>query len=77
LINRRHILRKIILNLREETIQQVEKVRLLLNSRTKAQAIADAVNLADLIICTIQKGGEVVLTQEDGVQEKIVINRRE
>ena len=70
-------MRRIILILREETIQQIKKIRLLLNSRTKAQAIADAVSLADLIICTIQNGGEVVLTHEDGTQEKIVINRRE
>ena len=57
----------------KDTIRKVEGIKDSAHLRTKSDAVKTAIDIADMVVSAIKKGGEVILVDENGEKSKIKI----
>lgn len=61
------------MGLRASTVKQVRKLKDAFKAGNEADAVRTAIEMADDVVSTIQKGGSVIMEHSDGTTTKIVI----
>ncbi len=59
-------------NMTEETLNKVSKIRERLCTDTRTNSIRSAIDIADLIIDAVCSGGNVII-EKDGIQHRLLI----
>lgn len=65
--------KKVTMGFGERDLANVDFLLDRLNSRSKAAAVGQSLDIARLIVDTQQKGGKVIITDADGNQKELVI----
>lgn len=57
----------------QDTIRKVEGIKESAHLRTKSDAVKTAVDIAEMVVSALKKGGEVILVDANGEKSKIKI----
>ena len=60
------------INMTEDTLNKVNKIKKQLSIDTRTNSIRSAIDIADLIINAISSGGNIII-EKDGIRHKLMI----
>lgn len=57
----------------KDTIDKVGDIQSKVHLKTKSDAVKTAIDIADMVISNLKKGGEIIMVDENGEKTKIKI----
>jgi Ribbon-helix-helix protein, copG family len=59
--------------MREDTLEQLDRLKAVVKSSSRSDAVRRAVGIVDILLNTVISGGQIIIEDKKGKQKQIVI----